>query len=128
MNTIVSFEIAKLLKEKGFEGKTKSYNEDGKLVNVSLSIRRFNPERIYYPAPTIAEVVMWLYEKHGIWVNVEYMDDILLFCFSVCTIKTNTNEMEQLGFNTPADAYEAAIEYCLVNLIKEENENNWRFK
>lgn len=120
MTTNVSFSISKLLKEKGFGEKTKSYNEDGKLVNVSLSIRRFNPERIYYPAPTIAEVVMWLYEKHGIWVSVEYMDDLFLFCFIVCTIKTNTDEMVQGGFDPPTEAYEAAFKYCLTNLIKEE--------
>ena len=49
MNKEVNFEIAKLLKEKGF---------------------RLLPD-FKSSYPTIAEVVMWLYEKHGVWISVQ---------------------------------------------------------
>lgn len=65
----------------------------------------------------IMQVIMWLYEKHGIWIHIEYMDDVLLFGFSVCTIKTNTIKIEEWKFNSPTEAYSAAIEYTLKHLI-----------
>ena len=122
MNTPVSFPIAKLLKEKGFEQKTKSYTEDGKLVTVSLTIRRFNPEKNYYPAPTIAEVVMWLYEKHGIWivVNIEkpHLAKSCMFYGNVIKFGLHhKNKHRTVFYNSPTEAYEAAIEYTLNNLI-----------
>jgi hypothetical protein len=123
MNTPVNFEIAKLLKEKGFDERPKSYNEDGKLVAVSLTIRRFNPEKIYYPAPTISEVIDWMYEKHGIWISVFEMerseDWSNYFDYSIKQKKINgvdiSKKLEE--FNNPTEAYEAAILYTLKNLI-----------
>lgn len=119
MNTTINFQISKLLKEKGFEQKTKSYTKNGKLVTVSLTIRRFNPEKIYYPAPTISEVVMWLYEKYGIWIQVNHwksqpVDDKIwdnAFQWYV------NGETDGKPFNSPTQAYEAAIEYTLKELI-----------
>lgn len=108
MNTPVDFPTAKLLKEKGFEQRTKSYTEDGKLVTVSLTIRRFIPEKIYYPAPTIAEVVMWLYERHGIWISPTHQYNQFFWRFG---------SYQTQDFNSPTEAYEAAINYTLNNLI-----------
>lgn len=44
MNIKVSFQIAKLLKERGFDEST---------------------------TPTISDTVMWLKEKHGVWIFAE---------------------------------------------------------
>jgi len=80
MNTLVNFEIAKLLKEKGFDlycvwsywnseltSRTPGYAlEDG-----TTSQENYWDFDRYY-APTIADVVMWLYEKHGIWIVPSY--------------------------------------------------------
>ena len=117
MNTHVSFETSKLLKEKWVEQKTKSYTEDGKLVTVSLTIRRFNPEKIYYPAPTIAEVVMWLYEKYGIWIYPFRHDFNNQFYWHIDTAHEDEFTSDNV-FNSPTAAYEAAVEYTLKNLIK----------
>jgi hypothetical protein len=104
MNTPVSFEIAKLLKEKGYPFE---FITVGELKEVPLNI------------PTIAEVVMWLYKKHGIWIGVQpnqpYLDDD--WCFAIFKDLKNNNSLE--GYNSPTEAYEAAIKYCLTNLIKE---------
>lgn len=127
MNTPVSFELAKLLKEKGFEERTKSYTEDGKLVTISLTIRRFNLEKVYYPSPTIAEVVMWLYEKHGIWIEVRHIKtfNVNRFHVIIWDYKDTSDYMtihcdNGVGYevwDSPTEAYEAAIEYTLNKLI-----------
>jgi hypothetical protein len=77
----------------------------------------------------ISDVVMWLYEKHGIWISVhlenyrgyegydfnfEFVDN------SEKTIAKQEDAYKLLGetvFNSPTEAYEAAIEYTLKNLI-----------
>ena len=75
-------------------------------------------------APTIAEVVMWLYEKHGIWVHVD-SHEFSKWCYHYRynrphELSSKITENGQFGlddFNTPTEAYEAAIEYVLNNLI-----------
>ena len=94
MNDVVSFETAKLLKEKGYR-----------------ILPDFNSSY-----PTIAEVVMWLYDKHEIWITVTSISQESWQCHM-------TKKGDRLGklyfedFNTPTEAYEAAIEYTLKNLI-----------
>lgn len=117
MNTPVSFEIAKLLKEKGFDEECRLCVEDGDErplpFNCGNTIHR-NSLHSYYSAPTIAEVVMWLYEKHGIWISVDPENDTDTWFF---TISYNNSETIFGNYSTPTEAYEAAIEYTLNNLI-----------
>lgn len=113
MNTPVSFELAKLLKEKGFDEVCQQwYSVEGGLYYQD----EFDNNRGFIPvceceAPTIAEVVMWLYEKHGIWIEVRksYTDGF------VAIIKSPRIELDKCS--SPTEAYEAAIEYTLKNLI-----------
>ena len=65
-------------------------------------------------APTIAEVVMWLYEEHGIWIYAHRIDQ-KEFYWSIDTDKKEFTSGE--NFKTPTEAYEAAIEYTLKNLL-----------
>lgn len=73
----------------------------------------------YLVAPTIAEVVMWLYENHGIWICVDKAEDFNWWKFGIR--KLNDIGYERIGFgsdfNTPSEAYEAAITHTLKNLI-----------
>lgn len=86
MNTTVSFPLAKLLKEKGFANTTPHilkrnyYNYLGELngdctdyIRAYVGKKDTKPFKIT-EAPSIATVVMWLYEKHGIFVivNIPY--------------------------------------------------------
>lgn len=118
MNTVVNFEIAKLLKAKGF--KTRVPNvwlfSLGKahLRNVHLSLKLNDAE---YNAPTIAEAVMWLYEKHGIWVSVTFKRHSQNKHFSYNIRQANGIETYLWEHNSPTEAYEAAILYCLTKLI-----------
>jgi hypothetical protein len=102
--TPVSFEIAKLLKDKGFDGIEIDYG-----LNQILNLK---------PAPTIAEVVMWLYEKHGIWVSVLQMlhngEKVIWYA---SYYEQGVGEDIEEYYDSPTEAYEAAINYVLLNLI-----------
>ena len=66
---------------------------------------------------------MWLYEKHGLWTNVVYMGFELKYSWSVDIITTSGSHWDSYGeegdicYNSPTEAYEAAIEYTLTKLI-----------
>jgi len=128
MNTPVSFELAKLLTEKEIIFKTEIYYSSATKVT-SVSYTEF-------AAPTIAEVVMWLYEKHEIWISVDWMSRTKpynsgFYCHLRGTNKNlnqdnfvsinNTKEPGYEVFNSPTEAYEAAIEYTLNNLVLTKN-------
>jgi hypothetical protein len=125
MNTPVSFELAQLLKEKKFNEPCLSYWKD-----LNLEGHRFkdwNNETIgdspmhkrnagYYSAPTIAQVVMWLYEKYGIWISVDPENGTDTWFF---TISYNNSETIFGNYSTPTEAYSAALDYIKENnLIK----------
>jgi hypothetical protein len=97
MNTPVSFELAKLLIQKSYD---------------------LHPD-FKDSYPTIAEVVMWLYEKHGIWI-VPLPTPTKHFVFGIYIIEKPyelvNGEMKK-SFNSPTEAYEAAIEHTFKNLI-----------
>lgn len=83
-----------------------------------------------FSAPTIAEVVMWLYKTRKIWLSVTGNDDYK-FKFEIYTWMWHEPEKSfRLGltvlgetfwdtaskdYASPTEAYEAAIEYCLTN-------------
>jgi hypothetical protein len=119
MNTPISFEIAKLLKEKGFdEVCQKWYSVEGGLYYQD----EFDNNRGFIPvceceAPTIADAVMWLYEKHGIWISVSHKRHSQNKHFAYNIKQANEIETYLWEFNSPTESYEAAIKYCLENLI-----------
>lgn len=142
MNNIVNFEIAQLLKEKGYDNDTLSPNKSKYFYTTPNSemygIDEYGiysmvntPEKLYklgehcvvgienvYQAPTISEVVMWLYDdKYGIWIWVQKeWDNGKLLGFEA-VIDTNDGFTNTDTFNTPSEAYSEAILYTLKNLI-----------
>jgi aromatic ring-cleaving dioxygenase len=77
---------------------------------------------VYYSSPTIAQVVMWLYEKHGIWIQIHHWtkqpvndDEILENAFQWFA----NGEADGKIFRTPTEAYLQAIEYTLKNLVND---------
>ena len=127
MNTAVSFELAQLLKEKEFDLKVRSSFCGGKLhfdtnakgyyndINWIRSWRN-SPIDDVISAPTISEVVMWLYEKYGIWISVDPENGTDTWFF---TISYNNSETIFGNYSTPTEAYSAALDYIKENnLIK----------
>ena len=134
MKTPVKFELAKLLKEKGFDYHS-LYNDfaneydyfnrsvQGRLHVSDFPEDKFPDENIWIPVPYIHQVVMWLYENFGIWISVD--TDIngrfryILRKYNnidrAWEVKNNISVSEY--FKSPTESYEAAIEYCLTNLI-----------
>ena len=134
MNTILNFEIAKLLKEKGFHEPTyQSYRtlvvgEDdpnwwkvGEL-NKRMYCKFGDHNDAYFgicSAPTIAEVVMWLYEKHGIWVQVvsHNSSKSIVFKYELKRYEWDACITNEVLYISPTEAYSEAILYTLNNLI-----------
>lgn len=118
MNTRVTLEIAKLLKEMGFDKVMKYHYPDldvnKQKVCICIDWNKFTDmsgDSEYYSAPTIAEVVMWIYEKYDIWVGVsinrDHIRDRVRF----------KNNLQTNEYFTPTEAYIEAIIYTLKNLI-----------
>lgn len=134
MDSLVNFEIEKLLKEKGFEQKQFNmswYNERGQengRSDINIDGKTFsevypNEPSFYgsaiktehkkeftietFAAPTIAQAVMWIYEKHNIWIEAR--------------LNLNNNKFESFvncfkldnAFDTPTEAYNDAILFFL---------------
>ena len=139
MTTPISFELAKLLKEKGFDipcregwvnylasftGETRMPDDESNLVMDTLGNRHL------IERPTIAEVVMCLYKKHGIWIEVSLTDNSRSYYFDYTIITSKDRDFNDENcfdsakriydkdkHNSPTEAYKAAIEYCLTKLI-----------
>jgi hypothetical protein len=141
MNTPVSFEIAKLLKEKEFNENCSDYytqtgnlNSDGwgdiiyeqgfgsgepdRMLRFNYSDFNKNQKETCFLCPTIAEVVMWLYEKHGFWCYVYTNGKLWYPCIQYSSLGDMAVLSSKIGlFNSPTEAYEAVIKYTLKNLI-----------
>lgn len=147
MISILKFEIAKLLKEKGFDLPARYYYEEALTtqidsetketsgafgwekgeVNLNVGVFQNNNTMTDFSgnhwymcaAPSIAEVVMWLYETHGIWINVYRYKDHAADVNDDYMFRSNYTKLRE--FKTPEEAYEAAIIYTLNNLIEKIN-------
>ena len=127
--TYVTFEQAKLLFEKGFPGAT----EDDAVYTIHDKTRvyplKYIKEGLFYHAPEQHIVVEWLRVNQGIWISVhlelcrgyegydfnfEYIND------KEKTIIEQEKQYKELGetvFNSPQEAYSAAFDYILKELI-----------
>lgn len=90
MNTSVSPELDRLLLEK----------------NIPMPVN-----------PTIADVVMWLYEKHGIWIVCTPFYIAEGKRFSADVFSADNKKTSISHYKTPTEAYSFAIDYVLNNLI-----------
>lgn len=113
----VSFETAKLLKEKGFTANIHGmYDHDGKFCEAT-----FTDVEPYYScyAPTLQMAMKWLREVHKLHVDVDpsegdWNPTVITLEDWTCAEKFGDNIPIQ---NTYEEACEAAIKYCLENLI-----------
>ena len=114
----VSFEIAKLLKEKGFNEEVLAvYIYDNLFVKGENKI--VNTANVpIIPAPTLQMAMKWLREKYNIIVSITPQRDKYYFTpWQLWDSEwVHTKSMLPL-YNTYEEAAEAAIKYCLENLI-----------
>ena len=119
----VSFETAKLLKEKGFdEDIARVVNEEGEIDYLGS----FQPSLAYlhhtwYRCPTLQMTMKWLREVHKIHIAVIVAYHHFPRRYEVHIMKLeNIDDFilhRQIGFASYEEACEAAIKYCLENLI-----------
>ena len=118
----VSFEVAKLLKEKGFKGQGEHFYEDNKITNYINYWPRITPKQRYeaIEAPTLQMAMKWLREVHHLHIIPEISDVSRLNpqYYVVIWLTTSKRESYILElFDSYEEACEEAIKYCLENLI-----------
>ena len=116
----VSFETAKLLKEKGF-------NEDCYTCYVTDEIQHYdyksrNSDLIngVISAPTQQMAMRWLREIYDLVIYprlVETSDIEPSWVYTIYNIFSKETEKSTVLYTEPEDAIDAAIKYCLENLI-----------
>ena len=117
----VSFEVAKLLKEKGFEGDINTYYHmwNGNKVYSVQEFSRSEAPHLYIPAPTHQMAMKWLREKEVYFSLVPFIENV---GWPKNTWHINFyNSDGIMGGGFPVKGYEQAVEaalkYCLENLI-----------
>ena len=122
----VSFETAKLLKEKGFDEPCEGFYVNSGVLSHTLSNAinsKWDEEKYtigYISAPTLQMAMKWLREVHNISIEplVDFgSGDEYWWTADVGYIKKDGLIDELCGYNSYEEACEAAIKYCLENLI-----------
>jgi len=111
----VSFETAKLLREKGFnESCIYVYRHDGK-----EDIWDADKEDIACQKPTLQMAMKWLREVHKIFISTVFLEESDMYGFVIENISSKkylaTSKNDR--YSTYEDACEVAIRYSLENLI-----------
>ena len=120
----VSFEIAKLLKEKGFDCLCHSYfrkDNPNNLVKETCGAN-WNDTPFCTSRPTLQMAMKWLREVHGLFISIG--NDDLDYNWQIFDIKNRTKDLDPTcltesyaGYRKYEEACEAAVRYCLENLI-----------
>ena len=119
----VSFETAKLLKEKGFNEYCRAFRSpSGKLFYSSHDIKNFEDGKTIggaIAAPTLQMAMRWLREVHNIKVNIFYNNSNYTIEYFEPNTQTGVGKFVFIGdgYNVYEQACEIAIKYCLENLI-----------
>ena len=113
----VSFETAKLLKEKGFrETCDKCYGTKSEVFFLSI---RSNDDDSMYAAPTLQMAMKWLRKTYNIHIEPRYfpMPNIYRYVIIHSPVTIENIDSHPQYFNTHEEACDAALKYCLESLI-----------
>ena len=126
----VSFETAKLLKERGFDEKCSHYWQDEiSEYSITKEIHRWTDSTLAnteistskrFSAPTLQMVMKWLREVHNIHISIATVCDGKAWGYETIIQKQRIPVPATLFIDwkdTSEEACEAAIRYCLENLI-----------
>lgn len=124
----VSFKVAKLLKEKGFDENTLMvYSQNGNFMPDGAIEDTY---QVFYAAPTLQMAMKWLREEHnkiivsGISLDDRTSSTINHYIVGIWYVPKNnggafcyTSPTPYGGYPSFEEACEAGIKYCLENLI-----------
>ena len=127
----VSFETAKLLKERGFDEPCEclydTENNDVSIVNGWMDVSNSElegEEFARYSAPTLQMAMKWLREVYNVAVSVYVFnrdlpikENGIRYTCDIATTKISSKEGHLRLTGTYEQVCEAAIKYCLENLI-----------
>lgn len=131
----VSFEIAKLLKEKGFDSVCHSHYYPFHYPDGSIKYEKDmgaqkgtktwynvyslkNLPKDHYLAPTLQMAMKWLREVHNIHITMEVENNGNYIGYLYHTTGVNIQGWDRrLSKTSYEEACEAAIKYCLENLV-----------
>jgi hypothetical protein len=120
----VSFETAKLLKEKGFDVPcivwyaeyTSQYGGDTYNIIQYDNHNRFEEGyKFLFYAPTLQMAMKWLREVHKLYMYTAFAGMEEVWFSRIYNKDKHLKDLD--GFNTYEQACEEAIKYCLENLI-----------
>ena len=118
----ISYETAKLLKEKGFDEFCYYYY----MENGRLKLTNWDKEHNFCPSPTVQMVVKWLREKHNLAIATYltrggWRSGVSRIKFNgegfIVDIIDGIDDGNIPNCDTYEQACESAIKYCLENLI-----------
>jgi len=121
-----SFETAKLLKEKGFDVKceycyAEFSKDDIEVIGLSPAKCAQSLKEDRYPYVTLQMAMKWLREVHNIDVVIRpyITTEGLYYCYEIKKLHSEMVEgiKNHAGYEFHEQACEAAIKYCLENLI-----------
>ena len=119
----VSFETAKLLKQKGFDIGVRYYYQkiDDDITYHVGDFRNWNVYDMWYSMPTLQMARKWLREVHNLYIEVSLScdrEDKNAKIFDASIFNVQNQRYKKLGnIQGYENASEAAIKYCLENLI-----------
>jgi hypothetical protein len=120
----VPFETAKLLKEKGFDEICYKYYDvfEKELFGADdIPFQNHELDETMIAVPTLQMAMKWLRKNHQIFIrpNISFLYPIKwyseIFCYGD-NLKTQ-QDIKTEYYDSPEEACEAAIKYCLENLI-----------
>ena len=118
-----SFEVSKLLKEKGFNELCRAVYEE-KILRYTLCDYLNSQLSSYVCAPTHQMAIDWLRQKHGILISIipqEVAVGVSVLCYGIYRIIDNSYHPVHNGqaatSNDYKDVVEEALKYCLTELI-----------
>ena len=134
----VSFETAKLLKEKGFGEKCRTYYKvfpESRIAAIYHSsenrgVSEDDPNEIL--CPTLQMAMKWLREVHKLFIQIRIIPHTTITIEQKYYLFTIHKDRRTLAFRkdfpiecyfTYEEACEAAIKYCLENLINKKEGN-----
>ena len=122
----VSFKTAKLLKEKGFDENCDALydSRNGEFCEKQTGYVFNNSQwENFITAPTLQMAMKWLREVHRIETHIALSelnaDNSRKYMFDIFSSDMNRDfdSIQEYGFNSYEETCEAAIKYCLENLI-----------
>jgi len=131
IEVFVSFETAKLLKEKGFDGECDYLYVNGDIIRAQGGKCNWNRGETLFTdyknecsAPTLQMAMNWLldtYKLHIVPTPYPHEDGKFYWAYKIAFLDSDTLAVmvvkQKAGFDSKENACEGAIKYCLENLI-----------